>query len=453
MNMEELTCFKSYDVRGKVPQELNQDIAYRIGRAYVEHFKPKAVAVGHDIRLTSPQISEALCQGIISGGADIVDIGLCGTEEVYFAAATAKVDGGICVTASHNPKNYNGLKFVTKGAKPVSSENGLLEIKAIAERNKFTDCKLEGSYTQINLDESYVNHLLNYVDVTKLKPLKLVVNAGNGGAGKMIDLLEHHLPFEIIKINHEPDGTFPHGVPNPLLKENRVVTQKAVIAHGADLGIAWDGDFDRCFFFDEKGNFVEGYYLVGLFAQALLKSAPNSAIVYDPRLYWNTLDIVKEAGGRAVMSKTGHAFIKNVMRKENAIYGGEMSAHHYFQSFAYCDNGTIPWLLLTSIISNTGLSLSELINDRIAKFPCSGEINLKIDADNALFDKIVQFYQSDLIEEERIDGLSLTFKDWRFNVRASSTEALVRVNVESRGNKYLVATETEKLINLMKQLA
>ncbi|WP_448249694.1 phosphomannomutase [Thalassotalea agariperforans] len=450
--METLTCFKSYDVRGKVPEQLNPEIAYKIGRAYVEHFKPKAVAIGHDIRLTSPQISKALCKGILESGSDVVDIGLCGTEEVYFAAATENVDGGICVTASHNPKNYNGMKFVTKGAKPVSSDNGLLQIRTLAEKGEFEECPLAGSYTQKNIDSSYLRHLLSYIDTNNLKPLKLVVNAGNGGAGKIIDLLEKHLPFDFIKINHQPDGSFPHGVPNPLLEENRFVTQQAVIEHKADLGIAWDGDFDRCFFFDEKGNFVEGYYLVGLFAKSLLEKSPGSAIIYDPRLYWNTLDVVEKAGGKAVMSKTGHAFIKNVMRQENAVYGGEMSAHHYFQSFSYCDNGTIPWLLLTNIISTTGLSLSNLINDRIQKFPCSGEINIKVELTATFFDDLANAFNEKVLHQDRLDGLTLEFKNWRFNVRASSTEPLLRINVESREDSSLVTEKSNELLQHIKKL-
>ena len=337
--MKEITCFKAYDVRGRVPDQLNEDVARRIGRAYAEVIRPGKVVVGHDIRLSSEAIKAALSQGLMEQGVDVYDIGLCGTEEIYFATSHADMGGGIAITASHNPKDYNGMKFVREDSRPVSADTGLQEIRALAERDAFTAADRPGTLQALDTDAAYVEHLLSYVDIATLKPLKIVVDAGNGGAGRVIDLLEPRLPFEFIKLHHEPDGNFPNGVPNPLLPENRAAAIAAVREHGADLGIGWDGDFDRCFFFDETGEFIEGYYLVGLLAEAFLQREPGARIVHDPRLTWNTVDMVTRAGGQPVLTKCGHAFIKERMRLENAAYGGEMSAHHYFRDFAYCDRG------------------------------------------------------------------------------------------------------------------
>ena len=369
MSSSEITCFKAYDVRGRIPDQLNEDIAYRIGRAFAEVIQPKKVVVGHDIRLSSEAIKAALTNGLLDAGVDVYDIGLCGTEEIYFATAHAGMDGGIAVTASHNPKDYNGMKFVREESKPISGDTGLFDIKKLAEKNEFATPEKRGTLQPLDTSAAYVEHLLGYVDVASLKPLKVVVNAGNGGAGRVVDLLEKHLPFEFIRVHHEADGNFPNGVPNPLLVENRQPSIDAIKAHGADLGVAWDGDFDRCFFFDETGDFIEGYYVVGLLAEAFLLKNPGANIVHDPRLTWNTIAIVEEAGGKAVQCKTGHAFIKERMRIENAVYGGEMSAHHYFRDFAYCDSGMIPWLLVTQLMSVKSASLSSLVEERVALFP------------------------------------------------------------------------------------
>lgn len=449
---ESLTCFKAYDVRGRIPDQINEDIAYRIGRAYAEVIEPQKVIVGYDIRLTSPELSQALIEGLTDAGVDVYNIGLCGTEEVYFATFHHEMDGGIAVTASHNPKDYNGMKFVREGSKPISGDTGLLDIKALAEKNDFAplaDAGKKGQVHELDISQSYPQHLLNYVDVDALKPLKCVVNAGNGGAGKVIDLLEPLLPVEFIKVHHEPDGEFPNGVPNPLLEENRAPTIDAVLANNADLGIAWDGDFDRCFLFDEKGTFIEGYYIVGLLAEAFLQGSEGESVVHDPRLTWNTIDIVEREGGKAIQSKTGHAFIKERMRLENAIYGGEMSAHHYFRDFAYCDSGMIPWLLVAGLISKTGKSLSQLVEERMEAFPCSGEINSKIEDPKALLEKVRGIYadQADSIGET--DGLSMEFGDWRFNLRMSNTEPVVRLNVESKGQQSLMEEKTKELLALM----
>ena len=447
--MEKITCFKAYDVRGRVPDQLNEDIARRIGRAYAEIIKPRQVVVGHDIRLSSEAIKAALTQGLLEQGVDVYDIGLCGTEGIYFATSHAGMDGGIAVTASHNPKDYNGMKFVREESRPISADTGLLDIQNLAERNAFTAAENPGELHSLDTDEAYVQHLLSYVDLSGLKPLKIVVDAGNGGAGQVIDMLEPHLPFEFIKLHHQPDGNFPNGVPNPLLPENRTAAIAAVREHGADLGIGWDGDFDRCFFYDETGEFIEGYYLVGLLAETFLKREPGARIVHDPRLTWNTVDIVTGLGGEPVQTKCGHAFIKERMRSENAAYGGEMSAHHYFRDFAYCDSGMIPWLLVTGLISEREQTLSSMVSERVAAYPCSGEINRTIDDPQAVLSRVESLYGAEAQTVEKVDGLSMDMGNWRFNLRMSNTEPVVRLNVESRGDKPLMEEKTAELLALM----
>ena len=290
---------------------------------------------------------------------------------------------------------------------------------------------------------------MGYVDVAALKPLKIVVNAGNGGAGAVIDAIESRLPFSFVKVHHQPDGNFPNGVPNPLLEENRQPTIDAVLAEKADMGIAWDGDFDRCFFFDENGRFIEGYYVVGLLAESFLLDHPGEKVVHDPRLVWNTRELVETNNSTAVQSKTGHAFIKEIMRSENAIYGGEMSAHHYFRDFAYCDSGMIPWLLVAQLISRRGKSLSQLVDERMARFPCSGEINSTIEDPKAVIAAVEQEYASAADSVEHVDGLSVAFADWRFNLRMSNTEPVVRLNVETRGDEALMRSKTDELLAFM----
>lgn len=437
--LSNLTCFKAYDIRGRLGTELNEDIAYRIGRAYGQIYQPKTIAVGCDIRLTSPALKMALANGLLDAGVDVIDLGMTGTEEVYFAAFHLDVQGGIEVTASHNPMDYNGLKLVREKAYPISADSGLKEIRALAESGSFSEVAARGQLSQQSILDDFVQHLLGYIQPQQLKPLKLVVNAGNGAAGHVIDAIEHqfkqaNIPVEFIKIHHEADGNFPNGIPNPMLLENQQSTRDAVLAHQADLGIAWDGDFDRCFLFDEQGQFIEGYYIVGLLAQAFLLQHPNQKIIHDPRLTWNTIDIVEQNHGQAIQSKCGHAFIKERMRSENAIYGGEMSAHHYFRDFSYCDSGMIPWLLVIELISQTGKPLSQLVNERIAKFPCSGEINFVVQNSQATIDRILAHYQPQQPVLDTIDGISLDFGNWRFNLRASNTEPLLRLNIETRGD-------------------
>lgn len=446
-----LSCFKAYDIRGKLGEELNEDIAYRIGRAFARFLQPGKVVVGGDVRLTSAPLKAALSNGLRDEGVAVIDIGMAGTEEIYFATSYLQADGGIEVTASHNPIDYNGMKLVRAGSQPISGDSGLNDIKRLAEDNNFGPAKtVRGSYAQVSTLQAYVEHLLGYVDVSQLKPLKLVVNAGNGAAGHVIDAIEKYLPFEFIKINHEPDGTFPNGIPNPLLVENRASTRDAVIAHKADMGIAWDGDFDRCFLFDERGEFTEGYYIVGLLAEAFLAKNPGANIIHDPRLTWNTQDVVAAAGGVAIQSKTGHAFIKERMRQEDAVYGGEMSAHHYFRDFFYCDSGMIPWLLVCELVSRKQQPLSAMLADRIAKFPSPGEINSHVADAAAAIDKVLAHYGASALAIDKTDGISVVFADWRFNLRMSNTEPVVRLNVESRGNPALVEAKTAEVLALLR---
>ena len=454
--MTELTCFKAYDVRGKLGQELNPDIAYRIGRAFAEYTSAKRIVIGGDIRLSSNELKQAVAKGITDAGADVIDLGMTGTEEIYFAAFDLDVDGGIEITASHNPIDYNGMKFVGRGAKPISGDSGLDEIRDLAETQQFKSADTNGACNDASVLNDYVEHLLSYVDISKLNPTKLVVNAGNGAAGHVIDAIEScfqrlEVPVEFIKINHEPDGTFPNGIPNPLLPENRTITSEAVIAHKADMGIAWDGDFDRCFLFDENGEFIEGYYIVGLLAEAFLDKHVGEKIIHDPRLTWNTVDIVKNAGGTPVQSKTGHAFIKERMRAENAIYGGEMSAHHYFRDFAYCDSGMIPWLLVTELLSAKGKPLSSLVGERISAFPCSGELNYQVKDAQISIEAIKAHFAPLDPKVDDTDGLSLEFTDWRLNIRASNTEPLLRLNVESKGNVQLVKDKVAAVQQLIQE--
>lgn len=443
-----LPCFKAYDIRGRVPDELDANLAKRIGAGTAALLGPGPVIVGHDIRLSSPELLQAAIEGLTASGRDVIDIGLCGTEEVYFQTFHRQAAGGIMVTASHNPMDYNGMKLVREQSKPISGDTGLFDIRDFAA----SDAPLGNGHGTVSQDadkSAYIQHLLGYIDVASLKPLKIVTNAGNGGAGLVIDALAPHLPFEFIRIQHEADGSFPNGIPNPLLPENRAATRDAVREHGADFGIAWDGDFDRCFFFDADGNFIEGYYLVGLLATALLARQPGGKIIHDPRLTWNTIEQVQQAGGVPIMSKTGHAFIKERMRAEDAIYGGEMSAHHYFRDFAYCDSGMIPWLLIAALVSQTGTPLGELVADRVKAFPCSGEINFRVEDAKATVAHVLAHYQADAPLLDHTDGVSAEFADWRFNLRSSNTEPLLRLNIETRGDAVLLARRTQELTALI----
>ncbi len=440
-------AFGAYDIRGLYPETINEEIAYRIGRFFPELFAAKKVVVGNDIRLSGPMLKAALVKGLVESGCDVIDIGQCGTEMIYFATAHLKLDGGAMITASHNPKEYNGMKFVRQEARPISGDTGLRDLeKQVANGELPAMVENVGKVETVDIAEAYVKHILSYVDVSQLKPMKIVVNAGNGAAGPILDVMEKYLPFELVKVHHQPDGSFPNGVPNPLLPENREAAANAVRESGADAGVAWDGDFDRCFMFDEQGNFIEGYYMVGFLAQAFLQKNSGAKIIYDPRLTWNTEELVKENGGIPVISKSGHAFIKEKMRAENAIYGGEMSAHHYFRDFSYCDSGMIPWLLVLELLSQAdGKSLSELMRERMAKYPCSGEINSKVnDADEVLARIEAEYGPQGQVK--KIDGLSVEFSNWRFNLRKSNTEPVIRLNVETRDDEMLMKTKTQELL-------
>ncbi|MCK5424717.1 MAG: phosphomannomutase CpsG [Emcibacter sp.] len=450
-----ITCFKAYDIRGQLGTELDADIAYRIGRAFGEFLKPKTIVVGGDIRLTSEELKVAVSNGLLDSGVDVIDIGMTGTEEIYFATKYLGVDGGIEVTASHNPMDYNGMKLVRQEARPISGDTGLFDIQRLAENNDFSEVAERGRLTKKSTLEAYVDHLMTYIDPSNIKPLKLVVNSGNGAAGHVVDALEGafakaNVPIEFIKIHHEADGNFPNGIPNPLLMENRADTSDAVLAHGADMGIAWDGDFDRCFLFDENGEFIEGYYIVGLLAEAFLQKTPGASIIHDPRLTWNTVDLVEASGGKAIMSKTGHAFIKERMRAEDAVYGGEMSAHHYFRDFAYCDSGMIPWMLVAEMICVKGIPLSRMVAERIEKFPSSGEINNKLEAPKEAIDRVLAAFKDESIAQDNTDGISLEFPNWRFSLRSSNTEPVVRLNVESRGDIALMKEKTAAILKILR---
>lgn len=449
MGSERTRAFGAYDVRGRIPDELNEEIVYDIGRAYVKLVRPQGpVAVGHDVRLSSPAMSAAVIRGLTDAGADAVDIGQVGTEVVYFASAQPGMGGGIMITASHNPKDYNGLKFVRAGAVPISGDSGLREIEAMVAQGDLENAARRGTARAESLSEAYIAKVMSFVDPAALAPLHIVANAGNGCAGPFLDMIAAQVPLRLSFVDYEPDGSFPRGVPNPLLRENRDRTADAVRAAGADLGVAWDGDFDRCFFFDEGAQFIEGYYLVGLLAQRMLRDAPGAKIIHDPRLIWNTIEVVRQAGGVPVQSKTGHAFIKERMRAEDAVYGGEMSAHHYFRDFAYADSGMIPWLVVASILSETGRCMSDLVAEREARFPCSGEINLAVSdhaAQAAVLERVQRHYVAAGGTLDTTDGVSIAFERWRFNLRPSNTEPVIRLNLETRGDRELLREKTEEL--------
>jgi len=445
-----LPAFKAYDLRGRVPDELNPTLARDIGIALAAQLPAGAIVLGRDVRLSSPELQAALSEGLRSQGREIIDIGIGGTEEVYFQVDHLGAAGGVMVTASHNPMDYNGMKLVRENARPISSDTGLFAISDAVEAGDLpAPVPTPGTETAAPDKSAYIDHLLGYVDVAALRPLKLVVNAGNGGAGSIVDLLSPHLPFDFVRVFHEADGRFPNGIPNPLLPENRQATADAVRAHGADFGIAWDGDFDRCFFFDETGAFIEGYYLVGLLAEAILAKQPGGKVVHDPRLVWNTVEQVEAAGGVPVLCKSGHAFIKEKMRAEDAVYGGEMSAHHYFREFAYADSGMIPWLLIAELVSTSGRSLGDLVAERVAKFPCSGEINFRVADAKVAVDRVMAHYAAQSPAIDRTDGISADFGAWRFNLRSSNTEPLLRLNIETRADRALLDARTRELSDLL----
>lgn len=442
-----LPAFKAYDVRGKVPSELNAELAYDIGRAYADQTGASKVCIGYDIRLSGPELYAALARGLNDAGVDVVHLGLVGTEMVYFATAFYGYDGGVMITASHNPPEYNGMKMVVKESRPISGDTGLLDIERRAAEKKWERTGA-GKIQDQDCYEDFVAHLLRIVPAQKLKPLKVLLDVGNGASGVALEKLLPHLPLQATRRHFEPDGNFPNGVPNPILEESRAGAVEAVKTGDFAFGVAWDGDYDRCFFIDENGGFIEGYYIVGLLATALLADHPGEKIVYDPRLTWNTLDLVAKNGGQAVLCKSGHAFIKEKMRAENAIYGGEMSAHHYFRDHWYCDSGMIPFLLVASLVSQTGKSLGSLVGEMIANYPCSGEVNSTVSDVKTVLAKVEAAYPDGAID--RLDGLSLEFSNWRFNLRGSNTEPVIRLNVETRGDHVLMESKTAELLALIR---
>ncbi|MCX6174662.1 MAG: phosphomannomutase/phosphoglucomutase [Ignavibacteriales bacterium] len=447
--MNKISSFKAYDIRGKVPDDLNTDLAYKIGRTFAKYLGAKSVVIGRDVRKSSPELSEALSQGLNDAGCDVIDLGLCGTEMIYFGTPFLNADGGIMITASHNPPEYNGLKFVKKGSVPMGYDSGLNEIEKMILNNDLGEISdQKGKVFQKDIMKDFITKVTKFFDARKIQPYKVVVNAGNGCVGPALDALEKYLPVKMIKIFPEPDSTFPNGVPNPLLPENRQPTIDAIKKNGADLGVAWDGDYDRCFFFDEKGNFIEGYYIVGLLAKSILKTNPGEKIVHDPRLIWNTIEIVKKAGGQAVVSQSGHAFIKQKMREVNAIYGGEMSAHHYFRDNFYSDSGLIPFVLILQLMSDEKAKLSELVDSMIRLYPCSGEINSTISNPTEKIREIKKRYTGGINDE--LDGLSVEYHDWRFNIRMSNTEPLLRLNVESKSDEKLMHEKTNELLKFIR---
>ena len=450
--IKEISCFKAYDVRGRIPTELNEDVAFRIGVGIASYFSAQSVVIGYDIRPSSIDILEALTKGINSKGAKVFSIELCGTEEIYFATNYLNTDAGVMITASHNPADYNGLKIVGKGAKPVSIDSGLGEIKRIAESSEVLP-QINSDIEVVDIKSEYIQKLMGFINPDLIKPMRVLTNAGNGCAGPILDMLEDHLPVQFTKIQNQPDGSFPNGIPNPLLHENRETTSKAVIENSADIGIAWDGDFDRCFFFDSKGMFIENYYLIALLSEQLLKESQGESIVHDPRLTWNTIEEVENFGGVPKISKSGHSFIKEVMRENNSIYGGEMSGHHYFRDFYYSDSGMIPWLLLLENVSLSGTSLTDLVKDRIEKYPVSGEINRTVSNPEQLLEEIKAHYEPQKPKIDDIDGYSFDFNTWRFNLRMSNTEPLVRLNVETRGNNSLMQDKTDEILDLIQKLS
>jgi len=454
--IDNLSCFKAYDIRGKLGEQINVDIAYRIGRAFGQLLKPETVVVGGDVRLTSEELKMAVADGLQDAGTNVIDLGMTGTEEIYFATSFLGVEGGVEVTASHNPIDYNGMKLVREESKPISGDSGLKDIKALAESGKFIDVAQRGTYRKTSILSDYIIHLLSYISPENFTPMKLVVNSGNGAAGHVIDAIEEkfnalNIPVEFVKIHHNADGTFPNGIPNPLLQENREDTANAVRKHGADLGIAWDGDFDRCFLFDENGHFVEGYYIVGMLAEAFLKKDPSAKIIHDPRVYWNTVDIANSEGGTAVMTKSGHAFIKERMRQEDAVYGGEMSAHHYFRDFSYCDSGMIPWLLVSELLCLHNKTLSQALKQRIDAYPTSGEINSRLTEPKKAIQKVRDTFEPNAISIDEIDGINIEHENWRFNLRSSNTEPVVRLNVESKNDVKLMNDKTDEILSILRK--
>ena len=457
---EELSCFKAYDVRGELGVNLDLNICYRIGYAFGKVLKLKKCIIGLDARESSPELADSVSKGLMDAGVNVLNLGLCGTEEMYFAVSHFLADGGIQVTASHNPINYNGLKLVKSGSRPLDPHTDLLKIKHYAENLDIKNKLPQGSVKKISIvsREAYVSKIMSLVHVSSFCKMKVVVNSGNGAAGPTFDAIEETLKannsiIDFIKVFHKPDSTFPNGIPNPMLTENQKYTSEAVLREGADLGIAFDGDFDRCFFFDEHGEFVQGEYIIGLLVRVFLEKQRNGIIVHDPRTLWNIQETIESNGGQSVISKTGHAFVKTKMRENNAIYGAELSAHHYFRDFFYCDSGMLPWLLICELLGRSGKSLSELTKQRISMFPSSTECNFSVRDSLSIIEYISKFYQKEALRTDHMDGISMEMRDWRFNLRSSNTENILRLNVETRGDRSLLRLKLVEISEMINQLS
>ncbi|MBA3908956.1 MAG: phosphomannomutase [Rhodobacter sp.] len=436
--------FKTYDIRGRLGIDLDEGIAHRIARAFATVTGADRVVLARDCRESSPALATAVASGLMARGVQVLDLGLAGTEEMYFATAHLGAGGGIMVTASHNPADYNGMKLVGPGSVPLSAE-AFAQVRALVEAGEATDRLPGGGRQDVSATRAaYVALLAAMVDPARIGPLRVVVNSGNGAAGPTLDALAEGLAkkgaqIDLIRLHHTPDGTFPNGIPNPLLPENRPVTAAAVVAAGAGMGVAFDGDFDRCFLFDGLGGFVDGEHVVALLAAAHLGRDPGAAIVHDPRVVWAVEDAIARHGGQSVLAPTGHVFLKAAMRRTGAVYGGEMSAHHYFRDFMACDSGMIPWLMVAGLLGRTGRSLADLVGGMRRDFPSSGEINFAVADPLAMVARVRDELAPVAKAEDRTDGLSLSFGDWRLNLRASNTEPLLRLNVEARGDAGLVA--------------
>ncbi len=453
-------CFKAYDIRGVVGESITEEVCYQIGRATATVLVAKSMVIGHDARESSPQLAMAFKEGLVDQGCDVVDIKLAGTEEVYFATSFFGVDAGAVITASHNPIDYNGIKFVGSGSRPLDVEKEFLAIKKIAKKSDSLEkAKVRGSYEAKSLHskEAFAAKVLSFVDAENLRPMRVVLNCGNGAAGPAVKEIKSQLSnagskVSIIEMFQEPDASFPNGIPNPILEENHKVTSDRVLAESADFGVAFDGDFDRCFFFDNQGSFVPGEIIIGLLATYFAGQGEDLKIVHEPRLVLNTRSVCQNHGITGVQTQTGHLFMKKAMRESEAIYGGEISAHHYFRDFYYCDSGMIPWILVCDLLSSGSENLADLVSSQRKQFPSSGEINFRVGDAAKVISSIETEYMRTATEIDRMDGLSISFPGWRFNLRASNTEPLLRLNLETIGNPELLKLKTDELASRIKDI-
>ena len=447
--MLEPKVFKAYDVRGVYPDELDEEGAYAIGRAYVEHFAPARIAVGRDMRLSSPSMAGALIDGAADGGAEVLDLGLVGTEMVYFAVGELGLDGGVCVTASHNPRQYTGMKIVRAGALPVGGESGLLDVRDRALDLVFRKHEVarRGAVEEHDVWDGFVGKVLSFVDVSAIRPLRVVIDAANGMAGAMLPPVLERLPIDAVRCYFEPDGSFPNHEPNPLLPENREFIDAKTLEEGADLGVAYDGDADRCFFVDDTGEFVPGDFVTALLAESILAKEPGGKVIYDVRASRAVPQTIERAGGTALVNRVGHAYIKHRMRQERAVFGGEVSAHYYFRDFSQADSGVVPFLLLLELLSRSGKKLSELLAPYRERFFLTGEINTPVADVDAKLREVRDRYADGAVTD--LDGVSVDYDDWHFNVRPSNTEPLLRLNLEAFSEEQM-ERKRDEVLNLIR---